>query len=1056
MELLRLADAATNSSGSSSPAALFGADVTPGFTLSWETVVVAAEIAAALGSSLWLLCRRPDPSTERDDATSLERELPPLAQPRACCSPAGLLRFRLAAVAFYAGVQLYDLYRTRFLCMIFYTSWNFIAQGVYFALAARRTFQAQKRSRDGYTALLEPAVHREPQRTRRKWLTLELVLDVCLATSILISTVVWTILYPYAVKLHQPETVLNPVSYCQHALNVVVLQIDFFCTRHRVSLRALPLMVAWPSVYTVFTWVLHGTIAKGFWPYPFLEVNTPYAPLWYAGLLAAHVLGLVAVFTLSRYKTVSPCTAAPRVLCALDPRQPGSTLGARARAPAAAARLAALAFVGRAHRCTRRARRRRRRGVRVPRRARRELGAGRAASHARGGRREATGARCAARRRGGRGPARAARALLHDAFARDKVRLCDGPPLSDGGFFYEMFLEDGRTVSEADFAELAKSVKAIVKQRQPFERMDVTREFADELFAYSDFKREMLHKIPRHEKISLYRCGPLIDLCRGPHVPHTGILSAFAITRCGASHWEDKELLQRVYGISFPSSAQLNEWQALQEEAKKRDHRVVGKSQQLFMFHPLSPGSAFFLPHGTRVFNKLAGFIRDEYRRRGYDEVITPLIFKKDLWATSGHLQNYHEDMFMVTQGIADNSMTQCHEHLHESDATTTHSHHDSPPAEVDQFGLKPMNCPGHCLVFREARKYSYRELPVRLADFSALHRNEASGALTGLTRVRRFHQDDAHIFCTAEQVQHEIAQCLAFVQHVYGVFGFTFQLRLSTRPANFMGERAAWDDAEAQLRTALDDFGAPWTVNAGDGAFYGPKIDVVVTDALQRQHQCGTIQLDFQLPRNFELSYDGADGQAHTPIIIHRAVLGSIERMMAILIEHTGGKWPLWLSPRQVAVLPVAEAHRAYAAEVAATLARDVGVYVDVQDSSKTLNKRVREAQVAGYNFILVVGDKEQAAAHVSVRTRDNQVHGAKALGVFADELKAAIARLDVYGGSADRELPDDKLAERAVAVPPAKEEHVRPHERARVSVAVRDGHAVRRGPEPRHAGQV
>lgn len=474
-------------------------------------------------------------------------------------------------------------------------------------------------------------------------------------------------------------------------------------------------------------------------------------------------------------------------------------------------------------------------------------------------------------------------------------------------------------------------------------------------------------------------------------------MSSFAITRCGASHWEDKDLLQRVYGISFPSNAQLKEWQQLQEEAKKRDHRVIGKSQQLFMFHPLSPGSSFFLPHGTRIFNKLANFIRDEYRRRGYDEVITPLIFKKDLWETSGHLKNYHEDMFMVTQGIADSNVTHCHEHLHNDTDDDHHHHgHSHAPAESDHFGLKPMNCPGHCILFREARKYSYRELPVRLADFSALHRNEASGALTGLTRVRRFHQDDAHIFCTSEQVQHEISQCLQFIQHVYGVFGFTFQLRLSTRPENYMGELSVWDDAEAQLRQALNDFGEPWEVNEGDGAFYGPKIDIVVTDALKRQHQCGTIQLDFQLPKNFELTYDGADGQAHTPIIIHRAVLGSIERMMAILIEHTGGKWPLWLSPRQVAVLPVAESHRAYAKDVAATLAQDANVYVDVQDSSKTLNKRIREAQLAGYNFILVVGDKEQETQQVNIRTRDNQVHGAKALGVFVDELKAAIARLE------------------------------------------------------------
>lgn len=468
-----------------------------------------------------------------------------------------------------------------------------------------------------------------------------------------------------------------------------------------------------------------------------------------------------------------------------------------------------------------------------------------------------------------------------------------------------------------------------------------------------------------------------------------GILSSFQITRCGASHWGDKDLLQRVYGISFPSSSQLKQWQHLQEEAKKRDHRVIGKSQQLFMFHPLSPGSSFFLPHGTRVFNKLADFIRNEYRKRGYDEVITPLIFKKELWETSGHLKNYHDDMFMVSQGIAD---TEAHDHG--DHAGHAHDHHDA--SEVDHFGLKPMNCPGHCLLFRESRRYSYRELPVRLADFSALHRNEASGALTGLTRVRRFHQDDAHIFCSADQVQSEISASLEFIQHVYGVFGFTFQLRLSTRPENYMGELSVWNDAEAQLREALDGFGESWTVNEGDGAFYGPKIDIVVTDALQRQHQCGTIQLDFQLPRNFELTYDGADGQSHTPIIIHRAVLGSIERMMAILIEHTGGKWPLWLSPRQVAVLPIAEAHREYAKDVAATLERDAKVFVDVQDSNKTLSKRVREAQVAGYNYILVVGDKEQETREVNVRTRDNQVHGGKSLSTFIEEINAAIARLE------------------------------------------------------------
>ncbi|CAI5737173.1 unnamed protein product [Peronospora destructor] len=549
---------------------------------------------------------------------------------------------------------------------------------------------------------------------------------------------------------------------------------------------------------------------------------------------------------------------------------------------------------------------------------------------------------------------------LEDKF-QDKIRLTDGPALSEGGFFYEMFLHDGLTVSEKDFDELARNIKKIVKARQPFERLQVTHEFAEELLAYSDFKREMLHKIAEGDTISLYRCGPLIDLCRGPHVPHTGMLSSFAITRCGASHWEGKELLQRVYAISFPNKTQLKEWRHLQEDARKCDHRLIGRAQQLFMFHPLSPGSSFFLPHGTRVFNTLADFIRDEYRRRGYDEALAQATRRIVKNMTTGALTFMAED-------------------------------------EYDQFGLKPMNCPGHCLIFREAKKYSYRELPVRLADFSPLHRNEASGALTGLTRVRRFHQDDAHIFCTAAQVQSEISHALDFVKHVYGIFDFEFSLRLSTRPEKYMGDLELWDDAEDQLRLALDDFGQPWSVHAGDGAFYGPKIDIVVTDALKRQHQCGTIQLDFQLPINFELAYDGADGKVHTPIIIHRAVLGSIERMMAILIEHTGGKWPLWLSPRQVAVLPIAEAHREYAYEVASKLqmATSRGLFVDVQDSSKTLNKRVREAQVVGYNYILVVGDKEQAAQEVNIRTRDNQVHGAKPLADFIDEIKTAIDRLE------------------------------------------------------------
>ncbi|CAK4087309.1 unnamed protein product [Aphanomyces euteiches] len=549
----------------------------------------------------------------------------------------------------------------------------------------------------------------------------------------------------------------------------------------------------------------------------------------------------------------------------------------------------------------------------------------------------------------------------------DDVYLCDGPALQDG-FFYEMLLENGLTLSESDFADVEAHMQRLIKQKAPFERMEVSRDVAKDLFSYSKFKLQMLDNIPATEAMTLYRCGSFVDLCRGPHLPHTGMLQAFALTRCGASHWSHgPELLQRIYGISFPDKARMKEWKVLQEEAKKRDHRIVGKQQSLFLFHPWSPGSSFMLPHGTRIFNRLSEFIRQEYRRRGYDEVVTPLMFKQELWETSGHFENYKDDMYLVTPGMD-------HDHSHDHD----HAHEES-----ELFGLKPMNCPGHCIMFKESKVYSYRELPVRFADFSALHRNEASGALTGLTRVRRFHQDDAHIFCRPDQVQSEIQSCLGFIKHVYGVFGFDFQLRLSTRPESYMGELDLWETAEAQLQTALDSFDMPWTLNAGDGAFYGPKIDIAVFDALKREHQCGTIQLDFQLPLRFNLKYDGNDGKEHTPIIIHRAVLGSIERMMAILIEHTAGKWPLWLNPRQVAVLPVTDDQLDYANNVHSKL-HDAKLYVDVLSGGKTLNKRIREAQVAGYNYILVVGAQEVESGQVAVRTRDNVVQGARPLDDF------------------------------------------------------------------------
>ena len=475
----------------------------------------------------------------------------------------------------------------------------------------------------------------------------------------------------------------------------------------------------------------------------------------------------------------------------------------------------------------------------------------------------------------------------------------------------------------------------------------------------------------------------------------------------------ENDLLQRVYGISFPDKDQLKKWLAFQEQAKEKDHRRVGTQQELFFFHGLSPGSGFFLTHGARIYHKLIEFIRKQYWIRGYTEVISPNIFNLDLWHTSGHAEHYKKNMFVFD-------------------------------IEGSEFAMKPMNCPGHCLIFGQ-RVRSHRELPIRMAEFGVLHRNEISGALAGLTRVRRFVQDDSHIFCTEEQVKREVLDCLDFMKFVYGVLGMTYRLELSTRPEKALGDPALWEVAEAQLTAALNEFaGGPegWRLNPGDGAFYGPKIDIKVFDALERPHQCATIQLDFQLPIRFKLKYQGgqsghhgdgggeggratpsptppvmempsaeeaaaaaaaSDAEAeggkkggedeldpgyHRPIIVHRAMLGSVERMVAVLTEHFGGKWPFWLSPRQAIVVPVGQNHIPYAQTVRAAL-HEAGFFVDVNDSTKTLNKKIREGQLAQYNFILVVGSAEEEGGTVNIRTRDNKVHGTKSVAETVEMFK-------------------------------------------------------------------
>uniref|UniRef100_A0A8C5CQZ9 threonine--tRNA ligase n=1 Tax=Gadus morhua TaxID=8049 RepID=A0A8C5CQZ9_GADMO len=489
--------------------------------------------------------------------------------------------------------------------------------------------------------------------------------------------------------------------------------------------------------------------------------------------------------------------------------------------------------------------------------------------------------------------------------------LCYGPPI-ESGFYYDMFLENSEGVSSNDFPGLENLCKKIIKEKQPFERLEIKKETLLDMFKSS------------------------------------------------STYWEgkaDMETLQRIYGISFPDTKLLKEWEQFQEEAKNRDHRKLGREQDLFFFHDLSPGSCFFLPKGAFIYNTLVQFIRSEYKKRGFQEVVTPNIYNSKLWQTSGHWQHYSENMFSFE-------------------------------VEKETYALKPMNCPGHCLMF-DHRPRSWRELPLRLADFGVLHRNELSGALTGLTRVRRFQQDDAHIFCTMDQIEEEIKGCLDFLRTVYQVFGFTFKLKLSTRPEKFLGEPEVWDKAEKQLENSLIEFGEKWILNPGDGAFYGPKIDIEIKDAIGRYHQCATIQLDFQLPIRFNLSFVSHDGDdKKRPVIIHRAILGSVERMIAILTENYGGKWPLWLSPRQVMVVPVGPTCEEYAQKVqkefhAAGLMTDVDV-----DPGCTLNKKIRNAQLAQYNFILVVGEKERTSDTVNVRTRDNKVHGERSVKDCLDRL--------------------------------------------------------------------
>ncbi|XP_074785256.1 threonine--tRNA ligase, mitochondrial isoform X2 [Athene noctua] len=465
--------------------------------------------------------------------------------------------------------------------------------------------------------------------------------------------------------------------------------------------------------------------------------------------------------------------------------------------------------------------------------------------------------------------------------------LCSARATEDG-FFCDLHMGD-RTVQRDELPALEDACAAFARARHRFERLEATRQQLAELFKHNRFQLQQIEEEVTSPTATVYRCGPLLRLCPGPLLPHTGLVSALRVLSSSAAFWREpgggRRALQRVAAVAFPSADALAAWQRAQDEAALRDHRRIGREQELFFFHKLSPGSCFFLPRGAHVYNTLIEFIRSEYRARGFWEVVTPNVFSPRLWELSGHWQHYSPHMFSFAAG-------------------------------TETLSLKPMNCPAHCLMFAH-RPRSWRELPLRLADFGVLHRNEPPGSLTGLTRVRRFQQDDAHIFCTLEQLEGEIDACLDFVRTVYAVLGFSFRLALATRPPGFLGDPETWDRAEQQLERSLRTFGQPWELSPGDGAFYGPKIDIRIRDALGRQHQCGTIQLDFQMPERFELEYASATGGAARPVLIHRAVLGSVERMVAVLAESCGGRWPLWLSPLQAIVIPQAPEVEDYAREL-------------------------------------------------------------------------------------------------------------------------------------------
>ncbi|MFA5141660.1 MAG: threonine--tRNA ligase [Candidatus Woesearchaeota archaeon] len=525
-----------------------------------------------------------------------------------------------------------------------------------------------------------------------------------------------------------------------------------------------------------------------------------------------------------------------------------------------------------------------------------------------------------------------------------------GPAVAEG-FYYDF---DHEPFKPEDLEKIEKKMQEIIKQDLKFERREVSKKEALLLFKDNQYKIEMINEL-KEDTLTIYQHGNYIDFCRGPHVQHTGQIKAVKLTKIAGAYWRGdnkNKMLQRVYGISFPDKKDLNGYLTLLEEASKRDHRKIGRDMDLFSFHDEAPGMPFIHAKGMVIWNELLDFWRAEHKKAGYVEIKTPIILNKALWLQSGHWDHYKENMYFTKIDQAD-------------------------------YAVKPMNCPGGMITYK-SRIHSYKELPLRAAEVGLVHRHELSGVLSGLFRVRCFHQDDAHLYVTEDQLENEIKGVVKLIDHFYkDIFGFEYHVELSTKPDKAMGDPKLWELAEKTLEKSLNELKMPFKINPGDGAFYGPKIDFHIKDSLGRTWQCATCQLDFQMPERFDLTYEGQDGKKHRPVMLHRVVYGSIERFLGILTEHFAGRFPLWLSPIQISILTVSDKFNGYAEKLMEKMS-DYGLRVELDTRAESIPKKVRDAQLKQINYILVVGEKEEASHTVAVRTREGLVSN----DVKADDL--------------------------------------------------------------------